>query len=84
MKLFASLLLCALSYVYAQYCCQGSPLGICVNGMCPNGTMCNGGVCCPGCFDTCYDCYLYLQYCNNPYYACAMSGCQASCGKCHP
>uniref|UniRef100_A0AC35GW58 Uncharacterized protein n=2 Tax=Panagrolaimus sp. PS1159 TaxID=55785 RepID=A0AC35GW58_9BILA len=70
-------------FVYSQICCDGTySSGPCVNDACPTSKMCQNGMCCM-CRDTCYDCYLYIGYCNNTYYANCMSGCQYTCGKCH-
>ncbi|CAB3396593.1 unnamed protein product [Caenorhabditis bovis] len=84
MKLLALLSFLALVGIAYSQCCRGYPVGACVNSMCPNGTMCTNGYCCPGCYDTCTNCYQYTNLCNNPYYSCTMSCCQATCGKCHP
>ncbi|KAE9548833.1 hypothetical protein FO519_007952 [Halicephalobus sp. NKZ332] len=84
MKLiFLTLFVIFFTVIEAQVCCDGYySSGPCINDMCPTGKMCTNGMCC-ACRDTCYDCYLYVAYCNNTYYANCMSGCQYTCGKCH-
>ncbi|CAI4225209.1 unnamed protein product [Auanema sp. JU1783] len=57
-------------------------IGPCVGGDCPDGYTCVCDYCCEGCFDDCYDCALFFQYCDNLNYCELRQKCKRTCGVC--